>query len=292
MRNTCVGTSEGVLGGQQGNVYEHVPLTTLHLSPIYRAHPERAELGSARSIRLSAPLSPHSRLQLERSSANNSRARGADFGAVCPPAEATLPPAASGTANRPSVVVETATLQDGPLQQTFVHSHLMSAELPEAVSLHQTQDYPTLVPCCPAEGSPSSLSPSREGSALRTRSSGAAKAHGKLQISFADEPLLASDPLPGSSCASSTIFNQGENSQQAPTSPQEQSETAKATPSHTDTTNPSPLPPEPKAAVANSTSAVLNPPRGDNPAVGTTTERKDWARTHFRRTVIIHLKLQ
>ncbi|CDI74555.1 hypothetical protein, conserved [Eimeria praecox] len=232
LRNSCVGTSEGVLGGHQGTVYEHVPLTTLHLSPIYRAHPQREELGSARSIRLSAPLSPHGRLQLERPSEDHSNAGGPSLGPLCPPSEPTFAAAASGTVNRPSVAVETATLQDAPQQQTFVNAHMMSAELPEEVSVPPTQDYSLHPPCPPAEGSIASSSLSREGSTLKPRKPGATKAQGKLQISFADEPLLTSDP-PGSSSASSTIFNQTENMQHALDSPQELSEPVKATAAET-----------------------------------------------------------
>ncbi|CDJ29455.1 LOW QUALITY PROTEIN: uncharacterized protein EMH_0049790 [Eimeria mitis] len=308
LRNSCVGTSEGIRGGHQGNVYEHVPLTTLRLSPICRAPPERSELESTRSILLSAPLSPPGRLSLEQHSDDYRNARGVDFGCICPASEAAFAAAAAsaGSSNRPPAAVETATLQETPQMQTFVHSHMVSAELPDEVSVHPTPEFSPLGPCSPAEGSTASLALSREtsASALRTRKSPAAKAQGKLQISFADEPLFTSDP-PGSSSASSTVFNLTENAQQEIASPQELPTTNQAPALHSNAT--SPLPPEPNAVAAEVNAAaaaaapapapsppppvaaaVLNIPQNDTSSVGTTTEGTVWENLHNIRCIQTH----
>ncbi|CDJ58397.1 hypothetical protein, conserved, partial [Eimeria maxima] len=267
-------TSEGFRGGQQGNVYEHVPLTTLHLSPIYRAHPERAEqLGSARSIRLSAPLSPHRRLVLERPSEGIGSAKCHDVAAACPsPREAAFPEGASGTVNRPSVTEETATLQEAPEQQTFVQAQLMSAELPEDASIHTAEDLPPLVPCSQAEENTLQLSLSREESAVKLRKSGVAKTQGRQQISFADEPLLCSDPPPGSSSASSTLVNPNENTQEVLASPQEPLETTAAASLHAETAaySPPPVSSEPQAVATSAAFPVVNPPQSNDSEVLTT----------------------
>ncbi|CDJ50582.1 hypothetical protein, conserved [Eimeria brunetti] len=283
LRNTCVGTSEGAVGGHHGNVYEHVPLTTLRLSPICRAPPERSDLGSTRSILLSAPLSPHGRLHLERSTEECSLGRSPEIGAHSPRNEATLAATAtaSGVLNRSVVTGETSILQDAPQQQTFVHSHLLSAELPEEVSVHSTPEIFPRAASPPTEGSVASPSLSRETSALKSRKSGASKAQGKLQISFADEPFFTSDP-PGNPSSPSTVLNQTENAQQQIAFQQELSGTLKAAGLHATADATTPLPSEPQASASSlaaaaasaAVSAILNPHRGDTSAVLTAEGRE------------------
>lgn len=217
MRNTCVGTSEGSFGGFQGNVYEHVPLTTLRLSPIYRANLERTEGATPRSMRhpVHQPANPPTRLSPR---GVPQFVEGSTLAATwfsSPPAAAVVadmtgvsavpaPPHQQGPSSGSG---EAATLQDSPQQQTFMHSHLMSAEVPEDVVVSGSPESSQHT-ALPVEGNkafslPASLHAEVAAGEIGKTAAQIPKA--KFQPSFANDPYLSLEPPDPSSSASAVL---------------------------------------------------------------------------------------
>lgn len=212
-RSSCAGSSKEVSGAHRGSVYEHVPLTTLRLSPISRVCPDRADIGTAitpRSVRLqSRPLPPSStqgdEMMNERPAASTTWLIYQSHHDVA---------TADHVQNRASVSADVTGVPEYPQQQNFRYSHIVSAPPPEELSI--SQDF--------LSGSISNGEESSAASALRVgtkaRKYGGAKAQGKQQIWFADENQLTADP-PGTTGSASGALEITESAEKAASLPPE-----------------------------------------------------------------------
>lgn len=206
-RSSYAGTSEGVPGAQHGSAYEHVPLTTLRLSPISRVSPDRTDIGTAitpRGVRLQSRALPPGSIQRGELMDERQAACTAWLGHQSHH-EASVP-TAGHVQNRASFSADTAGVQEYSQQQNFRYSHIVSAPPPEELSVSQD-----LLRGSISIGEESSAA-SRQRAGAKARKAGSAKAQGKPQISFADEPHLTSD-LPGTAGSASAVMEIAESAE-------------------------------------------------------------------------------